>query len=550
MLVKMGLLKLFLVIGVVTAMSADDDPFASWFDEQTEDIIDESTSVKVSGIIPSYINGKLIRVGPSVLTTKKKNFTNYLDAFGRVTSWTLSGQSNEASFQSAIVKSLLWNHSVSDQTIARHITQQKTDPSTRPGLFDLNDMDNTDVNVYRFKGSDSFLSFTDFHLANEIDLNSLRTIGSVQYKDSEGVPNNGFFSSSHPGEYTHPVTKDVYLINWLGVKTARGSTINVFSMDKNMVRTVIGTVDIGFLPYSIHSVIVVGDYVTVIVAPVSIDFIKTGTNLCLSCSYHDDLANKPTQIFVFSLATVGQTSKEAPMPPIVTVEVQPPDNFFVFHYANGWINDENGVMTLDMCSYDDMGGVLGENVIGNLADVLDPNTRNNMEYFCDSVKRIDIKLPSEQKSNDVGMILSNKNIPVMDKFGTTYRLEFLTVNPSYHNRHHCFLYAVSYHAGGSQRYEDMGLLKINTCIKDTVTVIDMIHIDDVYIGEPVFIPDPNGKQEDDGSILIVTKNGREKKTSLKVVDANSFEIKASIDSPISLMFEFHGAFFPSDNSSL
>ena len=329
------LIVVLCVISVVPGVHGN-DKFASWFAEQREEVLDDLLPLEVQGEIPNFIDGKLIRVGPSVLHTENKNYTNFLDAFGRVTSWTLSGTSNTASFQSAIVKSLLWNHSVNDKSITRHITQQKTDPSTRPGIFSLDEMDNTDVNVYKFKNSDKFLTFTDFYLANEVHLDTLRTIGSAQYKDSDNIPENGFFSSSHPEEYIHPTTEVVYLINWLGVKTARGSTIYIYAMDGNLSRTLVGAVDIDFLPYSIHSVALVGDYISVVVAPVSLDFLKAGANLCLTCSYNDNLSTLPTNIYVFSLAEVGLDKSH---PPVVTVEVPPPNSFFTFHHLNGFLKE-------------------------------------------------------------------------------------------------------------------------------------------------------------------------------------------------------------------
>ena len=123
----MASINLIVLLWVLAFVSAalGDDKFASWFAEQREEVLDDLLPLEVEGEIPKFIDGKLIRVGPSVLHTEKKNFTNFLDAFGRVTSWTLSGSTNTAYFQSAIIKSLLWNHSMNDQSIARHITQQK-----------------------------------------------------------------------------------------------------------------------------------------------------------------------------------------------------------------------------------------------------------------------------------------------------------------------------------------------------------------------------------------------------------------------------------------
>lgn len=339
-------MKIILIFaGVIsTIVASNEDLFASWFAEQKEEVLDDKLLLEVDGIIPSYIEGRLIRAGPSILQTKDKNFTNFLDAFGRVTAWTLSGKSNDAWFQSAIIKSILWNHSISDDTISPHISQEKTSPSTKPGLFDLDDMDNTDVNVYRFPGSNSFLSFTDFYLANEIDLTSLRALGSVQYKDNENFPKNAFFSSSHPCEYIHPTSQEIFLINWVGVKTAKGSSIYIYALDSQMTRTAVGRVDIGYLPYSIHSVALVGENVVVVASPVSIDFVKSGVTLCLTCSINDLLSTDSTMIYVFSLtqpmAELAEGATVNIASPVAIAEVEPPQGFFLFHHINAWLKDE------------------------------------------------------------------------------------------------------------------------------------------------------------------------------------------------------------------
>jgi carotenoid cleavage dioxygenase-like enzyme len=269
------------------------------------------------------------------------------------------------------------------------------------------------------------------------------------------------------------------------------------------------------------------------------------------------LDSEPTNIFVFSLTDVGNGRENRYSDPVVTVEVPSPDAFFVFHHVNGWIRAEDNVMVMDMCSYDDMNGVLGENVIGNLADLLDPDVRNNMEYLCDSIRRVEIQLPCEENIPELVETktvspLSNNILPVIDNTGKKYRLEFLTVNPSYRGRHSCFTYGISYHVGELERYEDTGLVKINTCEAEAFnhsypSVVDVFHMDDVYLGEPIFVPDPKGLDEDSGALLVVTMNGAVGQTTLMVLDAKSLDVMATIDAPFPLMFEFHGEFFPSND---
>jgi beta,beta-carotene 9',10'-dioxygenase len=64
---------------------------------------------------------------------------------------------------------------------------------------------------------------------------------------------------------------------------------------------------------------------------------------------------------------------------------------------------------------------------------------------------------------------------------------------------------------------------------------------DRYVGEPIFVPNPHGQSEDDGVLLVVTRE--EDKSSLIVLDAQSMAQVAEIVAPFTLMSEFHGRYF-------
>jgi carotenoid cleavage dioxygenase-like enzyme len=105
------MLLLPLLLHLVASARAADDLFVKWFDPQTAEIVDQATQLVVNGTIPSWIKGKLIRVGPTVWEKGGVQYSNYLDSFGRVSSYDLSGETNQVTFMSAIIRSLVWNHS-------------------------------------------------------------------------------------------------------------------------------------------------------------------------------------------------------------------------------------------------------------------------------------------------------------------------------------------------------------------------------------------------------------------------------------------------------
>jgi hypothetical protein len=208
-----------------------------------------------------------------------------------------------------------------------------------------------------------------------------------------------------------------------------------------------------------------------------------------------------------------------------------------------------------------MDGVLGDYILGNLADAFDPQTRDKMPAHCDHLTRIELSVPVspllESRPTRPQKPLSIKHLPIRDITGREYRPELMSINPLYKEKPYCIAYALSHGVQGSNRYEDIGLLKIDLCVAEgivdgtyptnTPTILNIFHIDNVYLGEPIFVPNPHGSDEDSGSLLVMAKDGAADKNRLMVIDANSFEVLASIDSPFPLMFEFHGQFWPNES---
>ena len=260
-----------------TANSAD--VFLNWFKDQHKEIIDTPVYLSVQGSIPSYVSGDLIRVGPSIANTDSKNYTNFLDSFGRITKWSLKGN-NDVEYMSSLIKSSLYNASfLSNQSsdISRHIFQEQTIPKTSFGKFSLSLMDNTDVNVFTFPKETELLAMTDFHNMNRIDLKSLRTIGNVEFQDDNSdIPTGTLFSGSHPGTHTDKSTGEIMIINWLGSLAAGGFHLYIYKMGSNKKRQIIGYYKLNHQPYSVHSIGVSGGLATVIIGPVPLSSLQNG----------------------------------------------------------------------------------------------------------------------------------------------------------------------------------------------------------------------------------------------------------------------------------
>ena len=81
----------------------------------------------------------------------------------------------------------------------------------------------------------------------------------------------------------------------------------------------------------------------------------------------------------------------------------------------------------------------------------------------------------------------------------------------------CYVWGLVYHANGSERYQDVGLVKVDMCVEGedeaTVTVYQR---NNQFTGEPVFVKNPEGTREDDGTLLVVSRDADSDETALLV----------------------------------
>ena len=85
------------------------------------------------------------------------------------------------------------------------------------------------------------------------------------------------------------------------------------------------------------------------------------------------------------------------------------------------------------------------------------------------------------------------------------------------------------------------IVKIDT---ETGTVATW-HQPGLYPGEPVFVPSPAAKAEDEGVLLSVVVDIDKDRSFLLVLDACTLSELARADAPHPIPFHFHGAFFAS-----
>ncbi|KAJ7463226.1 dioxygenase [Mycena latifolia] len=112
--------------------------------------------------------------------------------------------------------------------------------------------------------------------------------------------------------------------------------------------------------------------------------------------------------------------------------------------------------------------------------------------------------------------------------------ELPTINPAYHTKAHRYIYGVT--DLGQSSFLD-GLVKMDTKTHTSAVWSKKGHTP----GEPIFVADPERTGEDDGVVLSVVLEGESGRSYLLALDAKSWVEVGRAEVPVAVGFGFHGA---------
>ena len=97
------------------------------------------------------------------------------------------------------------------------------------------------------------------------------------------------------------------------------------------------------------------------------------------------------------------------------------------------------------------------------------------------------------------------------------------------------------HAAGSKDYAAQALVKVDLCKADAPLVA--WHKPNFYPCEPMFVPAPDQKSEDDGVLLTPVLDGEARTSYIQVLDAKSMTEIVTANMPFHTPFAIHGNWF-------
>jgi len=445
----------------------------------------------VSGTLPDWLRGTLLRNGPALFEAGERSFRHWFDGQSMLHRFSISDSGVSYSNRFLDTPGL---RAARDEQVLRY-SGFATDPcrSIFARLFSVftprRDSENANVNITRF--GERFVALTETPLAVEFDPETLTTAGVLGYQDDL----DGQVTTAHP--HQAPATGD--LVNYI-LKFGRKSEYRVYRQKPGSLTRELITRHHSDRPSYMHSFAITENHVVLAEFPFRVNPLA----LLLSGrpfieNYHWDPV-RGTELVVIdqrdgSVRAVHRT-----------------DGLFAFHHINAF--EQDGELVLDLCAYRDA------SVIRAL--YLD-RLRAGGEVPQALPTRLRIGLDGGEVTREV---LSEEP------------LELPRIDYARHNgRDYRYAYGVGSHDRRGGDFFDQ-LVKLDVTARETTTWYEP----GCYPGEPVFVAAPQQSAEDDGVVLSVVLDSARGASFLLVLDAATFTELARAAVPHAVPFGFHGVF--------
>lgn len=462
------------------------------------DLSEQVSLVKlpVSGTIPSWVRGSLLRNGPIRYHLDNKAPEHWFDGLAMLHAFHM--QDGQVTYSNKFVKSEAF----------KQVTQKEsmdylgfaTDPCCNLfkrwiSLFSDSSSTIQNANVNIVKIAKDYVALTETPLPVKFHPVTLETLGVLNYKDS--LPHSNCFESAHP----HNVDQEYinYLVNF-GLNT----TYQIYRLQGHH-RDVIAEIPVD-RPSYMHTFAVTPNFIVLTEYPLVVNplsfFLK---NKPFIKNYYWD-PKRQTNFMVIDRKT-GKVVQNAKMRP-----------FFTFHHVNAY--EEDNQLVMDMITYPDASIVMN---VG-LYDVSKAEYLVNESLGQARLRRYRINLRS-------GAISSEKIVD--DAF------ELPRINAKYDGKPYRYLYGADIREKVNE-HDERSLLRIDLKHRTVQRWSEA----NCYPGEPVFIPHPHGTEEEDGVIASIVEDTAKKQSFLLLLGASNFREVARAEVPFTIPMGLHGNFYP------
>jgi carotenoid cleavage dioxygenase-like enzyme len=468
----------------------------------------EVPDLPVSGDVPSWLRGTLIRNGPAQFEIAGQSYNHWFDGLAMLHAFKIGG--GQVSYRNRFLRSESRKEALAEGQIAR--PEFATDPCMSifgrvMSLFQSEPpkpTDNASINVARLDGA--YVALTATPLPVAFDPETLETAGVVEYEDDVAAD----MSTPHPH-----------------VDPASGHTLTQMLSFGKQCRYIVGRVEpdsrsrkaITELdvdrPSYMHSFGMTERYVILSEWPYVINPLDL---LVKGKPFIENFEWDPGRDIRFRVLRRSDGQE------VATCRAEPG---FAFHHVNAF--ERNGEVVCDVVGYQDA------SIIEDY--FLDRLRSKNSVSGTGHLRRYRIPLDKGGASGE-----GSASGAITAERATCHRLSDERIElPRIHEgearaQAYKYVYGVGERTIGN--FTDQ-LVKIDVETGKAQTWSE----NGTYPGEPVFVPDPDGSDEDDGVVLSVVLDPEAERSFLLVLDAESFAEQARAEVPHAIPFGFHGQFF-------
>jgi carotenoid cleavage dioxygenase-like enzyme len=448
-------------------------------------------SLPVTGAIPDWLSGSLLRNGPARFEVGADLYRHWFDGLAMLHRFTIA--EGRVSYANRFLRSPGFLEAERIGRIAR--PEFATDPQRSlveqiVALFGGGGSDNANVNVVPF--GDGYLALTETPSPVAFDGTTLQTRGVLDYDDDV----RGQVTTAH----THHDRERRATFN-IVTEFGRQSRYHVVRIeDGTLARTVVASIAVDEPAY-LHAFSTTGRYVVIAEYP----FVVRAFDLLLHRKpYIDNYRWEAGRGARFHV--VGKDDGAI----AGTYEA---DAFFAFHHINAF--DDGDAVVLDIAAYDDA-TIIEDFMMRRLLDA-------GAHTIARAAFRRYRLVPGRREAEVEDVASAETELPRIApaRAGKTYR----------------YAYGVDIAADRPGAF-------INQLVKIDVRERSVTRwsAPNAYPGEPVFVPRPGAVDEDDGVVLSVVLDANAATSYLLVLDARTLGETARIVVPHHIPFGFHGLF--------
>lgn len=450
----------------------------------------------IEGEIPADLNGTFFRNGPGLLDINGQAIAHPFDGDGMVCG--ISFKNGRAHFRNRFVKT----EGYVAEKAAGKILYRGVFGTQKPGgwlanIFDLKSKNIANTGILYWGGR--LLALWEGAEPHQLNPKTLETI---KLDDLDGILEPGQAFSAHPRIEKGKDGKGDILVNF-SVKPGLSSTITIFefnSQGKLLKRYSHSIPGFAFL----HDMVITPNYCIFFQNPVTLNplpflFGLRSAGQCLKFS-----PNQPTRVILIP----RDGSKE--------MKILDTEPCFVFHHANAW--EDDGEIYVDSICYESFPQV-------------DPDA---------SFKDVDFDSVPEGQLWRFKINLSAESVE--HKLVESRCCEFPTLHPNNVGKAYRYLFigTTDIPAGNAPL---QAILKIDwqTGERQIFSVAPR-----GFAGEPLFVPFPNGVNEDDGWLLMLMYDAAEHRSDVVILDARDLSKKpvARLHLKHHIPYGLHGSFTP------